>query len=75
MLFWFSSLARQYKKKQIPTGFARVLEPLVLYVRDEIARPNIGEKHYRRFTGYLLTNIPTTLLVIEKSNTLCPFVA
>ncbi len=55
MLFWFSGLARQYKKKQIPTGFARVLEPLVLYVRDEIAKPNIGEKHYRRFTGYLLT--------------------
>ena len=55
LLFWFSRLANQYKKKQIPTGFARVLEPLVLYVRDEIARPNIGEKHYRRFTGYLLT--------------------
>lgn len=55
MLFWFSNLAKQYKKKQIPTGFGRVLEPLVLYVRDEIARPNIGEKHYRRFTGYLLT--------------------
>lgn len=55
MLFWFSGLARQYKKKQIPTGFARILEPLVLYVRDEISRPNIGEKHYRKFTGYLLT--------------------
>jgi len=55
LLFWFSRLAKQYKTKQIPTGFARVLEPLVLYVRDEIARPNIGEKHYRRFTGYLLT--------------------
>ncbi len=55
MLFWFSSLAKQYKNKQIPTGFGRVLEPLVLYVRDEIARPNIGEKHYRKFTGYLLT--------------------
>jgi F-type H+-transporting ATPase subunit a len=55
MLIWFSGLARQYKKKKIPTGFGRVLEPLVLYVRDEIARPNIGEKHYRRFTGYLLT--------------------
>lgn len=55
LLFWFSSLAKQYKSKKIPTGFARVLEPLVLYVRDEIARPNIGEKHYRRFTGYLLT--------------------
>ncbi|MFY9243803.1 MAG: F0F1 ATP synthase subunit A [Polaribacter sp.] len=55
LLFWFSRLAKQYKTKQIPTGFARVLEPLVIYVRDEIARPNIGEKHYRRFTGYLLT--------------------
>ncbi|WP_298418120.1 F0F1 ATP synthase subunit A [uncultured Kordia sp.] len=55
LLWWFSSLARQYKKRQVPTGFGRVLEPLVLYVRDEIARPNIGEKHYRRFTGYLMT--------------------
>lgn len=55
LLFWFARLAKQYKTKKIPTGFARVLEPLVLYVRDEIARPNIGEKHYRRFTGYLLT--------------------
>lgn len=55
LLFWFSRLAKQYKTKQIPTGFARVLEPLVIYVRDEIAKPNIGAKHYRRFTGYLLT--------------------
>jgi len=55
MILWFSKLARQYRKKQIPTGFGRVLEPLVIYVRDEIARPNIGDKHYRRFTGYLLT--------------------
>lgn len=54
MLLWFSGLARQYKKKQIPTGFARVLEPLVIYVRDEIAKPNIGD-NYRKFTGYLLT--------------------
>lgn len=55
MFFWFSRLAKQYKNKAIPTGFGRVLEPLVLYVRDEIARPNIGDKHYRKFTGYLLT--------------------
>ncbi|NDV14564.1 F0F1 ATP synthase subunit A [Muricauda sp. TY007] len=54
MIVWFGGLARQYKKKQIPTGFGRILEPLVLYVRDEIAKPNIGHK-YRQFTGYLLT--------------------
>ncbi|MGB6151352.1 MAG: F0F1 ATP synthase subunit A, partial [Pricia sp.] len=51
----FTSLARQYTKRKIPKGFGRVLEPLVIYVRDEISRPNIGEKHYRKFTGYLLT--------------------
>jgi F-type H+-transporting ATPase subunit a len=55
MLWAFSSLARQYKHRKVPKGFGRVLEPLVLYVRDEIARPNIGEKKYRQFTGYLLT--------------------
>ncbi len=55
MLLGFSSLAKQYKNKKVPTGFGRVLEPLILYVRDEIVRPNIGDKHYRRFTGYLLT--------------------
>ncbi|CAM4101346.1 F0F1 ATP synthase subunit A [Zobellia nedashkovskayae] len=55
MLWAFSSLAKQYASKKIPTGFGRVLEPLVIYVRDEIAKPNIGEKKYRQFTGYLLT--------------------
>ncbi|CAM1334275.1 F-type H+-transporting ATPase subunit a [Tenacibaculum aestuariivivum] len=55
MIFGFRSLAKGYQKGAIPTGFARVLEPLVLYVRDEIARPNIGEKHYRKFMGFLLT--------------------
>ncbi len=55
MLLMFSSLAKGYKKGPIPTGFARVLEPLVIYVRDEIARPNIGEKKYRKFMGFLLT--------------------
>nr|WP_245799918.1 F0F1 ATP synthase subunit A [Zobellia uliginosa] len=55
MLWGFSSLAKQYASKKVPTGFGRVLEPLVIYVRDEIAKPNIGEKKYRKFTGYLLT--------------------
>ncbi|OEK06116.1 ATP synthase F0 subunit A [Flavivirga aquatica] len=56
MLLGFGALARGYKKgKVIPTGFSRVLEPLVLYVRDEIARPNIGEKKYKKFMSFLLT--------------------
>lgn len=55
MFFMFFGLAKSYKKGPIPTGFGRVLEPLILFIRDEIAIPNIGEKKYRKFMGYLLT--------------------
>lgn len=55
MIWMFGSLAKSYKKGAIPTGVGRFLEPLVLYVRDEIARPNIGEKKYKRYMPYLLT--------------------
>ena len=54
LFFMFRGLAKQYKNKQIPTGFGRVLEPLVIYVRDEIAKPNIGPK-YNKFLGFLMT--------------------
>ena len=36
-------------------GIGRFFEPIVLYVRDEIAIPNIGEKHYKRYMSFLLT--------------------
>jgi len=55
MLFFFVRLARGYRKGPIPTGLGRALEPLVLYVRDEIARPNIGEHKYKKFMPFLLT--------------------
>jgi len=51
----FRSFAKSYEKGPIPNKIGRFLEPLVIFVRDEIARPNIGEKHYRRYMGYLLT--------------------
>ncbi|MCG2610339.1 F0F1 ATP synthase subunit A [Flavobacterium sp. SM15] len=55
LLFMFTSLAKSYKKGPVPTGFGRILEPLILFIRDEVAIPNIGEKKYRKFMGYLLT--------------------
>jgi F-type H+-transporting ATPase subunit a len=51
----FSSLARSYKKGPIPTGAGRILEPLIIFIREEIAIPNIGQDKYRKFMGYLLT--------------------
>ena len=55
LLLGFGALARGYKRGHVPKGIGRVLEPLVIYVRDEIAKPNIGEKKYRKFMGFLLT--------------------
>ncbi len=56
MFVLFSSLAKSFKKNGgISTGAGRLFEPLVLYIRDEIAIPNIGQKHYRKYMGYLLT--------------------
>lgn len=56
MLFIFTSLARSYSKnKGIASGVGRIFEPIVLYVRDEIAIPNIGPKHYKKYMSYLLT--------------------
>lgn len=50
------SASSYYKKNPntAPKGVASALEPLVLFIRDEIARPNIGPR-YRQFTPYLLT--------------------
>lgn len=55
LLWMFASMAKSYKKGEIPKGLGRFMEPIVLYVRDEIAIPNIGEKHYKKYMSYLLT--------------------
>ena len=56
MFLIFTSLARSFAKNGgISAGFGRIFEPLVLYIRDEIAIPNIGEKHYKKYMSYLLT--------------------
>jgi len=39
----------------VPKGFANAAEAIVLYIRDEIAKPNIGEKEHQRYMPYLLT--------------------
>ncbi|MBP6758267.1 MAG: F0F1 ATP synthase subunit A, partial [Flavobacterium sp.] len=56
MFLLFTSLAKSYAKNGgISAGAGRFFEPIVLYIRDEIAIPNIGEKHYKRYMSYLLT--------------------
>lgn len=56
MLVVFVSIANRYKSNsmQAPKGLQSFLEPIIMFVRDEIALPNIGPK-YARFLPFLLT--------------------
>lgn len=56
MFLAFTAVARSYKKNpKAPKGFANLLETLVVFVRDDIAVPNIGNHKYERYMPYLLT--------------------
>ena len=56
MFFLFKGLANSYVKNGgIASGIGRLFEPIVLYIRDDIAIPNIGEKHYKKYMSFLLT--------------------
>lgn len=55
VFFIFRATAKTYRKGLVPRGITGFMEPLVLFVKDEIAIPNIGEKHYKKYMSYLLT--------------------
>ena len=57
MLVLFSGMARSYTKRpgQAPTGLTNALEPLVLFIRDEVAVPNIGAQKADKFLPFLMT--------------------
>ncbi len=56
-LIIFISMARSYKKTGVsaPKGIQSLLEPVILFVRDDIAIPNIGHHKYEKYMPYLLT--------------------
>jgi len=56
-LLLFLSLSRSYKKTGIshPKGIQSFLEPIILFVRDDIAISNIGIHKYEKYMPYLLT--------------------
>ncbi|MBO6211599.1 F-type H+-transporting ATPase subunit a [Algoriella xinjiangensis] len=56
LILVFTAVASNYKKgNMVPKGIAGFIEPLIIFIRDEVAIPNIGEKKYAKFMPYLLT--------------------
>jgi F-type H+-transporting ATPase subunit a len=57
LLLWvFISIANRYKRNPntSPKGLQSLLEPLIIFIRDDIAKDSIGEK-YEKYLPYLLT--------------------
>ncbi len=56
LLFLFIGIANSYikNKNKAPNGMQAVVEPFVIFIRDEVAKPAIGAK-YNRYMPFLLT--------------------
>lgn len=57
ILIIFLSVARTYTRnpKEAPKGLQAWMEPLILFVRDDVVRPSVGEKKADKFMPFLLT--------------------
>lgn len=57
ILVIMGSVARFYKKNGsvAPQGIAKFLEPLIVMVRDDVAKSNIDSHKYLKYVPYLLT--------------------
>jgi len=53
----FISIGKSYVRRKglPPKGLQSLLEPLILFIRDDVAKTSIGEKNYEKFLPYLLT--------------------
>jgi F-type H+-transporting ATPase subunit a len=56
LLAIFGAVARGYKKNKgkAPKGIQSFFEPIIIFVRDEVVKPNIGPK-YEKYLPYMLT--------------------
>ena len=58
MAIIFIGIAKKYKKqagKEAPTGVQNFFEPIIEFIRDEVAIPNMGEARAMLYMPYLLS--------------------
>ena len=58
LVLLMTGIAKKYKKglgvTSAPKGWQNVLEPVITFVRDDVAKPNLGKK-WQKYLPYLLT--------------------
>ncbi len=57
LLMIFLSIAKRYKENfnRSPKGIQSWLEPIIIFIRDDVVKSSIGEEKYKKFLPYLLT--------------------
>jgi len=57
LILIFVSVANAYRRNvnKAPDGLQSLIEPLIIFIRDDIAKSSIGEKKYEKFMPFLLT--------------------
>lgn len=57
VLFLFTSVARSAKNSagRAPRGMHNLIEPIIVFIRDEVAIPAIGDRKFEKFMPFLLT--------------------
>jgi F-type H+-transporting ATPase subunit a len=58
LLLVFTSVAKMYTNKRkglAPTGLQNAVEPIIIFMRDDVIKASIGEKKYEKYVPYLLT--------------------
>ena len=57
MFFLFRGVAKKYKEREglAPSGIQSLMETFVVFIRDEVAIPFIGEKKYSKYIAFLLS--------------------
>ena len=57
LMLIFLSIAKKYKEgyDRPPKGIQSMLEPIVIFVRDDVVKASIGEEKYRKYLPFLLT--------------------
>lgn len=56
LLFIFSRVSKAYsvRQNQAPKGLQSFIEPLLIFMRDEVVKPAVGEKHWKRFFPFVM---------------------
>ncbi len=57
LIFVFSRISKSYseREKQAPKGMQSFFEPIFMFMRDEVVKPAIGEKDWKRFFPFVMS--------------------